>query len=351
LITDQASDAVLLECFARGRDEAAFLALVQRHGPRVLKTCRKVLACEHDVEDVFQTTFLILANKAGLITWDESIGPWLQDVARRLALHARAGTVRRRTRERPLAMMAGADGGGHSELREEDLHSRTDANGEIERRELSRVLDEALRQLPEKYRAPVVLWSLEGKTNDEAARELGWPAGSMSRRLERARCLLRYRLAQTGLIVLALACGAFLITRRSHDLAFERSGATLRHSTAATIRPMAHAEIDADGILRRLVRGGEDLPGREQIEALARNSVRAAERMPEPDALENRTTWRLQIEGMGEAAAGLGRAVLVGDRVAMLGTARQLDAACMHCHEAFRPGFSDSGPRSLPWIE
>jgi RNA polymerase sigma factor (sigma-70 family) len=340
LITDLESDAILLDRFARLRDEAAFSRLVTRHGPAVLRACRRVLSCEHDVQDVFQATFLVLAGKAGNVGWGLSVGAWLRSVAIRLALHARARSGMRRNRERPLA-----------EAFPESHHPIGDPDREIERRELRRVLDDALGQLPEKYRAPVVLCYLEGMTNDEAARELGWPAGSMSRRLERARCLLRRRLARTGLLILVLACGATLIARRALELESSLAGFPALARSRPGVLPPAHAEIDADGILSRLVRGHGDLPGREQIEALARISVRTAEQMLARDARENRGLWRFETGKLKETAEGLGRAVRMGDRVALLGTARRLDAACIHCHEVFRPGSSVSGPRSLPRIE
>jgi hypothetical protein len=119
----------------------------------------------------------------------------------------------------------------------------------------------------------------------------------------------------------------------------------------AGVGSAAHAEVDADGILQRFVRGEADPPNPEQIEGLARNSVRVAERMAEHDPGENRGLWSFQAVRMRQAAEGLGRAVRMDDRVAMLGTARRLDAACIQCHEVFRGRLSVSGPTSLPWIE
>jgi RNA polymerase sigma-70 factor (ECF subfamily) len=263
----------------------------------------------------------------------------LHSVAIWLALHARVRSGRRSARERPLGV----------DLNEAE-HPCGEPHEEVERRELRRVLDEALRQLPEKYRAPVVLCYLEGKTNDEAARELGWPAGSMSRRLERARSLLRHRLARTGILVLTLASMAILVTRRAPDFTSAPSGPD-RSAGSITVVGSAHAKVDADSILHRLVRGEADPPAREQIGALARNSVRVAGLLAEYDPGENRGLWSFQAVRMREAAEGLGRAVRMDDRVAMLGTARRLDAACIQCHEVFRGGLSVSGPTSRPWIE
>jgi RNA polymerase sigma-70 factor (ECF subfamily) len=351
LIADRATDATLLECFSQKRDQAAFLALVDRHGPGVLRTCRRILDCEHDVEDVFQSTFLVLADKAGLINWEESVGPWVQAVARRLALHSKARSARRRNRERPLGALTAPASNERPGRREEGPHPRSDAYEEIERGELRCLLDEALRQLPEKYRAPVVLCYLEGKTNDEAARELGWPSGSISRRLERARCMLRHRLARTGFVLLTLAGAAMLASRQARESASLPTASVPAPQAGQGVRAGDHADIDADGILRRLVRGDGVLPGREQIDALARNSVRAAVQMREHEARERAGTWRLQTKRMEEAAMSLGRAARMDDRLAMLGSARRLDAACVRCHEVIRAGFGVSGPPSATWIE
>jgi RNA polymerase sigma factor (sigma-70 family) len=172
-----ATDRQLLERFVRQRDEAAFSALVRRHGPMVLGVCRRVLDNAHDAEDAFQATFLVLVRRAGSIGRPELLANWLYGVAYRTAKKARAGVLRRRTQERLAASMPRAEPG--VEAAWQDLRT---------------LLDEELQRLPDKYRAPLVLCYLEGKTNEEAARQLGWPPGSMSARLARGRELLRERL-------------------------------------------------------------------------------------------------------------------------------------------------------------
>ena len=185
LITEPISDAGLLERFASHRDEAAFGELVKRHGPQVLQVCRRGLPSEHDVEDVFQATFFVLAHKAAAVSWNESVESWLCAVARRLVLHARASAWQRQSRERPITALGGARAEEYSGFLPDQDHPLYNPREEMERRDICRVLHAALGQLPEKYRAPVVLCYLEGKTNEEAARQLGWPAGTMSRRLQR----------------------------------------------------------------------------------------------------------------------------------------------------------------------
>jgi RNA polymerase sigma factor (sigma-70 family) len=177
LAYDALSDGQLLEWFVSQREEGAFAALVRRHGPMVLSVCRRVLRNSHDAEDAFQATFLVLAEKAPRLRQPELLANWLYGVAYRTALHARQRASRRSECEREMATLP---------------VSKSDP--EMESRELRRVLDEELEGLPEKFRAPLVLCYLEGMTNEEAARMLGWPSGSMSYRLARGRELLRERL-------------------------------------------------------------------------------------------------------------------------------------------------------------
>jgi RNA polymerase sigma factor (sigma-70 family) len=183
--TPELSDGQLVGRFAAVRDEAAFEALLERHGPMVLNLCRSLLRDEHDAEDAFQATFLVLACKAGSIRKSRSVASWLYGVARRIALRARARAARRRQETLDRIDPAGP---------------QTDS---ADLRELRWLLVEELQRLPEKYRAPLVLCYLEGKTNQAAARELGWPSGSMSTRLARGRELLRERLAAKGLPISA----------------------------------------------------------------------------------------------------------------------------------------------------
>src|SRR5690349_21426934 len=97
-------DRQLLERYALGRDEAAFGALVRRHGPMVLGVCRRVLRDGHAAEDAFQATFLVLARRAGSLLRPEALGAWLHGVAARVALRARAQAARRRAGEREAAV-------------------------------------------------------------------------------------------------------------------------------------------------------------------------------------------------------------------------------------------------------
>jgi len=195
-------DEQLIELFLKpGREvaEAAFRVMVMRHGPMVLGVCRHVLNQHQDAEDAFQATFIALARKAGSIKDRRVLARWLYEVAYRIALRAKMSAARKRTLERQGAEM-----------------SVTAAQSEAGWNELRPVLHEELSRLPEKYRTPVVLCYLEGKTNEEVAELLRWPVGTVKGRLSRARELLRSRLARRGLALSA----AFLVTSFSQNAVF-----------------------------------------------------------------------------------------------------------------------------------
>src|SRR6266545_958150 len=187
--TQEVSDGQLLERFSSSGEEAAFEALVRRHGPMVLGVCRRVLRDGHATEDAFQATFLVLLRRAGGLDRRCSLAGWLYTVAYHVALRARADAARRRRKEAAVLPPI-----------------PTEPQPDLAWRELQPVLDEELDRLPEHWRAPVVLCYLEGRTNEEAGRLLGWPVGTVKSRLARARDLLRTRLARRGI---TLSVGLF----------------------------------------------------------------------------------------------------------------------------------------------
>jgi RNA polymerase sigma factor (sigma-70 family) len=168
-------DEVLLRLFAQERDEAAFAALLHRHGPMVLAACRRLLPSAPDAEDAFQGTFLVLARRAAQVGRPERLAPWLYGVALRVA---------RKLRQRPATPLP-------AELPDET--SKAD-------RELAGVLDEELARLPARYREPLVLCCLEGLSRDEAARRLRASPIAVKGLLERGRERLRRRLARRGFL-------------------------------------------------------------------------------------------------------------------------------------------------------
>ncbi len=189
----EVGDAELLACFVKRRDAVAFAALVRRHGPMVFGVCRRILGHVQDAEDAFQATFLVLARKAAAIGRRDLLANWLYGVAARVARRARVLAARRRQRE-------GADV-------DQVAVAAPDPAGATE---LPAALVEEVQRLPGKYRGPVVLCYLEGRTNEEAAGELRCPVGTVKTRLSRAREMLRRRLSRRGLAPSALALSAAL---------------------------------------------------------------------------------------------------------------------------------------------
>src|SRR5262249_45846840 len=164
--------------------EAAFESLLWRHGPMVMRTCRRLLGSLPDAEDGFQATFLVLCRKARTITSHQSLASWLYKVAYRICLGARAAR-----RRQPVELPIGA------------APSASESVSPLVTHEVRAVLDEELNQLPEKYRAPLVLHYLESKTVQQTAAELGWPYGTVCVRLTRGKDRLRVRLVKRGMLL------------------------------------------------------------------------------------------------------------------------------------------------------
>jgi RNA polymerase sigma factor (sigma-70 family) len=209
-------DSDLLGRYLAGRDEAAFEALVRRHGTMVLAVCHRVLKNCHDAEDAFQATFLVLVRKAASIVKRETVGGWLYGVAYKTALKAKAGNYERRTKERRAGSM-----------RTEEVV------GEDACAEMRPLIDKELNRLPDKYRVLILLCDLGGKTRKEAAWQLGWPEGTVSGRLARARTLLARRLARYGLPLAGVA--AALSLSQDTALAGSMVGLTASTTKAATV--------------------------------------------------------------------------------------------------------------------
>jgi RNA polymerase sigma factor (sigma-70 family) len=182
----QRSDAELLEEFSARTDQTAFAALLARHGPMVLRVCRRVLHHEQDAEDAFQATFLVLARNAGSICKREALAAWLHGVAYRTAMEAKRKAARRRNHEARLGA-----------LLPKAMPSPTWDDIRV-------VLDEEIQRLPQTLRAAFVLCVLEGKCGPEAAAELGVKLGTLSSRLTQARKYLQQRLMRRGIELSAL---------------------------------------------------------------------------------------------------------------------------------------------------
>jgi RNA polymerase sigma factor (sigma-70 family) len=187
---DEQGDGPLLEKFIAGRDESAFAAILQRHGPLVLGVCRQVLRDSQEAEDAFQATFLVLAQKARSIRKHESLVGWLYRVALNISRQARRRAAKHRIAETQAVVMFQAS-----------QQSQPGPVDEAALREWHSLIHDEVDRLPKKYRLPVILCYLEGNTHEEAARQLGWPLGSVKGRLGRARDLLHTRLTRRGLVL------------------------------------------------------------------------------------------------------------------------------------------------------
>ncbi len=202
------SDGELLQRYLKCRDQAAFTALVRRHGPMVFSVCQSVLRQRDDAEDAFQAAFLILAQKAGSVRRHEGLGGWLQSVAYHVALRARARKARRQIQEANAAPAP-------------PVPSACD---DLSWGELRTILHAELAALPEKFRAPLVLCYLEGLTQEEAAHRLGCTASTIKGRLQRGREKLRRRLERRGVALTAALAAAL-------------TGQTLAESCMQTLCP------------------------------------------------------------------------------------------------------------------
>jgi len=183
----ETTDAELLARFAGKNDQSAFEALLDRHGPMVLRLCRRHLTDSNAADDAFQATFLVLVRKAGAIRKPELLSSWLYGVALRVVRHAQADAANRRKHEARLGTRVVGD-----------------PTTETGWAELCGVLDEELNRLPDKYRAAFLLCYVEGKTRDQVARQLGWALRTLDRQLEKGRTILQVRLTRRGITLAAV---------------------------------------------------------------------------------------------------------------------------------------------------
>ena len=239
---DDLTDAELVRRFAETHDEDAFAVLLQRHGPLVWGVCRGALPTEQDAEDAFQATFLVLARRAAAIRKREALASWLFGVARRVSLKARQRAALRLEHERRAAAM-----------------KRSEPSADLNAWELQALLADEVARLPEKYRAPFVLCCLEGRSREEAVRELGWPRGTVASRLAQARKLLQQRLARRG-VSLALLFGGASVAPASPSAVLLDSTRKAALRFAAGVGPHDGVSDRSLSLARGALRG--TLPGR-----------------------------------------------------------------------------------------
>jgi RNA polymerase sigma factor (sigma-70 family) len=224
------SESALLERFAESGDPAAFAELVRRFGSLVTGVGRRLLNTAEDRDDAFQATFLILARKAPSLRDVKSLGSWLYVVSVRIAQNMNLEARARRTREKEAAKMARTSG-----------PSATNEDVDAAWGRLRPIVDEELSRLPEKYRSALVLCYLEGKSNDAAAAQLGWPRGTMWRRLTRGLEVLRGRLDRRGVVLPAALIAAALTGKMASASAPAAVAAAVHAAAAGTVSPQVAA--------------------------------------------------------------------------------------------------------------
>jgi RNA polymerase sigma-70 factor (ECF subfamily) len=234
------TDGQLLERFVDRTDpssEDAFTLLLERHGPMVWGVCCRLLLPDRDAAaDAFQATFLVLVRRARAVRVDDSLGPWLHGVSRRVATRARAMSLRRRAREtRGVEAVAGPapDPG---------------------RAERLAILDEEIGRLPDRQRTAVALCDLEGLPHEEVARRLGCPVGTVESRLSRGRQRLRGRLMRRGLAPAAAALWAQMARETSAAMpaaVIKQSVRFVTSSPAAGAVPVAVTAL-AEGVIQMM---------------------------------------------------------------------------------------------------
>jgi RNA polymerase sigma factor (sigma-70 family) len=313
-------DGRLLARFAAAGDAEAFDTLVRRHGPMVYNVCRRTLGDEHAAEDAFQATFLVLARRAPALDRRPSVANWLYTVAVRLARKARRRSV-------PTFPDPPQPAAPHADPLEQ-----------VSGRELCAVIDEELARLPDRYRAPVLLCCLEGRSRDEAARELGWSEGTVKGRLERGRELLRRRLTRRGLTVPA-ALGAGVLTAAAVPITL--AGETAR-AAAAFAAGSTGGVAPAAAALARGTLGGLNWGRLTVAMTVIAVGVVAGRPRPAPPAAQVQTGATPAVTDGGDRIAGS----LPTGAVARLG-----NFAFRHNHTVSAVAFSADGRRlaSASW--
>ena len=325
------ADADLLGRFVATRDEAAFAELVRRHGPAVLRVCRR-LAGPASADDAFQAVFLVLACRARAVRNAASVGSWLIGVAGRVARQMRRQFARgQRTEVRSQTASGGVD------LLTPDLCLLTS--------ELAAILDDELTRLPEHLRGPVVLCHLHGRTHEQAAAELGGSVRTLRRRLDRAKAVLRARLERRG-VVPTVAAGLVAgvgtvaavppeLSRRAVEGVFEFLAGGGRHSPAAVVAKgvvgnMVNLKASvlvaaAAAVMIGLGVGWASDPAPEQPPAASRPTPPAAAPAANPLHL---TVWRAESKTPdGKAVEGFAGAdlVFVGNRMLVVPNEPDMD--------------------------
>jgi RNA polymerase sigma factor (sigma-70 family) len=311
------TDGQLLERFAQARgdpaeSQAAFTVLVERHGPMVLGVCRAVLGNRHDAEDACQATFLVLAQRAGLIRRSDSVASWLYGVARRVALRARRQAARRRECERRRLARTGTG------AMEPVVPPPAEPWPE---------LYEELDRLPEPFRAAVVLCDLEGHSYEQAAGRLHCPVGTIQSRLARGRQRLRFRLQRRGFSAALtlvgpaaqsngpIASGSLsprLATALARTAAALVGGRSIAGAASGTIVVLARSEIRSQIMTRVLAVLTTMLLAGLMATALIGLAIAARRNgpQPQPQAIQKADAGPMQVRVVDAQEKGVPRVVV-----------------------------------------
>lgn len=240
------TDDQLLSKFVQSRDESAFRALVHRHAKAVLTACQQVLTDPADIDDTFQATFLVLLKKAKQVDGSVPLGGWLFAVAHRLAVRCRSDKARRSAREAEAARTATA-------------RERVSPLADLSWREAAAVLHAELNGLPDRYRLPLLLCSVQGLTRDEAAEQLGTTVGAIRGQLERGRSLLERRLAKRGVVLsaglLAVVLGSSSVAGGPPAGLIDLAVGAVSGHASATVAALAHGAFPMTTLLNRTLLG------------------------------------------------------------------------------------------------
>jgi RNA polymerase sigma factor (sigma-70 family) len=228
---DPATDQEMLQRFVACHEETAFVGLVERHAAMVLGLCRSILRNHHDAEDIFQAVFLVLARKAGSIRKGESVGSWLYAVTHRLAHKARIRAGKR-----------------HERVQRAEMPLEQTPMDEVSWGELRDILHEEVSRLPEKYRAAVVLCYWEGQTHEQAGQQLGCAKSTIKDRLEKAREMLRTRLARRGLALPAAWFAASLSEGTSVAVSLELAQTTVRGAMLFSLGQLSEGVLSVNAV-------------------------------------------------------------------------------------------------------
>jgi RNA polymerase sigma factor (sigma-70 family) len=219
----------LLARFAATGEQDAFEEVVRRYGGMVFNLCYEVTGNRHDAEDAVQAAFLSLAVQTRSGTPVQAIGPWLQQVARRMSLDINRSRKRRKNREEKHGKAwetrltdLGADGNGGA-----GSHGNPQSAAGWE--ETRQVVQQELGTLPAKYRMPLILHYYGGLSREEMARELNCRPNTLGVRLHRGREMLAKKLAKRGVVLSGVIIGV-LMTEVCRSIVTERLVCSTAHA-------------------------------------------------------------------------------------------------------------------------